>query len=302
MTQPVFRFAPSPNGRLHLGHAYSALLNAELARRSQGRFLLRIEDIDPVRSKPEFEAAILDDLAWLGLAWERPVRRQSEHLAEYAAALRGLRGRGLVYPCFCSRGDIRAAVGTLESRSGPAWPRDPDGALLYPGTCRALPGAESARRIAAGEVHAWRLDAAAAWEVVRGPFAFAAVALDGREEARAADPSRWGDAVLARKDVPTSYHLCVVLDDAVQGVTHVVRGRDLEAATDLHVGLQRLLGLATPRYHHHALILDPVGDKLAKSAGSESLADLRARGVRPEEIRRLLGFEPRGPASPGPLR
>lgn len=302
MTQPVFRFAPSPNGRLHLGHAYSALLNAEFARRSQGRFLLRVEDIDPVRSKPEFEAAILDDLAWLGLDWERPVRRQSEHLAEYAAALRELRARGLVYPCFCSRGDIRMAVAGRESRSGAAWPRDPDGAPLYPGPCRVLPGAESARRIAAGEAHAWRLDAAAAWEVVQGPCAFTAFEPGGREQARAAQPARWGDAVLARKDVPTSYHLCVVLDDSVQGVTHVVRGRDLEAATDLHVGLQRLLGLPTPRYHHHALIRDEIGDKLSKSAGSESLADLRGRGVGPEEVRRMLGFGQRPVPSRGLFR
>lgn len=290
VTQPVFRFAPSPNGRLHLGHAYSALLNAELAAAWGGRLLLRIEDIDPARSRPEFEAAIREDLAWLGLRWEEPVRRQSEHFATYAAALSGLRKRGLVYPCFCTRGEIRVAVAKAEKRSGAPWPRDPDGVPLYPGTCRSLPEPEAAARVKSGELHAWRLDSDAAAKVVSGPLAFMAFDPSGREEGRVAAPGRWGDVVLGRKDVPTSYHLSVVLDDALQGVTHVVRGRDLEAATDLHVALQRLLGLPAPRYYHHALIRDATGSKLAKSAGSPALGALRAAGVSAEEVRRRLGF------------
>jgi glutamyl-Q tRNA(Asp) synthetase len=291
LTQPVLRFAPSPNGRLHLGHAYSALLNADLARRWNGRFLLRIEDIDVTRCRPEYEAAILEDLAWLGLEWERPVRRQSEHFASYRAALNELEAKGLVYPCFCSRNEIAAAVVAKEIESGGAWPRDPDGAPLYPGTCRTLPAGAVAQRIAAGEAHAWRLDTARALEEAPA-LAYTRFVPDGAEEAVAADPERWGDVVVARKEVPTSYHLSVVLDDAGQGVTHVVRGRDLEAATDLHVLLQRLLALPTPRYHHHPLVRDEAGSKLSKSLLSESLADLRLRGVTPGEVRRMLGFAP----------
>jgi glutamyl-Q tRNA(Asp) synthetase len=293
VTQPVFRFAPSPNGRLHLGHACSALLNADLAARHCGRFLLRIEDIDLTRCRPEFEAGIYEDLAWLGLAWEEPVRRQSEHFGEYRAALADLQGKGLAYSCFCTRRDIAAAVAARETASGKPWPRDPDGAPLYPGTCRGLAKETVARRIAAGEPHAWRLDRARALAEAPPRLAYARFAPDGAEEAAVAHPERWGDAVVARKEIPTSYHLSVVLDDAVQGVTHVVRGRDLEAATDLHVFLQHLLGLPTPRYHHHALIRDEGGDKLSKRLLSESLADLRARGVTAEEVRRRLGALPR---------
>jgi glutamyl-Q tRNA(Asp) synthetase len=290
VTQPVFRFAPSPNGRLHLGHAYSALLNAELAARSGGRFLLRIEDIDPTRCRPEFEQAIYDDLAWLGLAWEEPVRRQSEHIVEYAARLDELRSRGLVFPCFCSRRAIAAAVSAREAETATPWRRDPDGAPLYPGICRDLGAAEAGRRTAAGAAPAWRLDIAAA--LAASPqLAYRRLAPDAAESVVAARPERWGDAVMARKEVPTSYHLSVVLDDAVQGVTHVVRGQDLEAATDLHVLLQDLLHLPTPRYRHHPLIRDSEGDKLSKSLLSESLAELRGRGVSAAEVRRRLGFE-----------
>jgi glutamyl-Q tRNA(Asp) synthetase len=290
VTQPVFRFAPSPNGRLHLGHAYSALLNAELAARSGGRFLLRIEDIDPTRCRPEFEQAIYDDLAWLGLAWEEPVRRQSEHIVEYAARLDELRSRGLVFPCFCSRRAIAAAVSAREAETATPWRRDPDGAPLYPGICRDLGAAEAGRRTAAGAAPAWRLDIAAA--LAASPqLAYRRLAPDAAESVVAARPERWGDAVMARKEVPTSYHLSVVLDDAVQGVTHVVRGQDLEAATDLHVLLQDLLRLPTPRYRHHPLIRDSEGDKLSKSLLSESLAELRGRGVSAAEVRRRLGFE-----------
>ncbi len=291
MTQPVFRFAPSPNGRLHLGHAYSALLNAELAAASGGRFLLRIEDIDPTRCRPEFEQAIYDDLAWLGLRWEEPVRRQSEHIVEYAARLDELKSRGLVFPCFCSRKAIAAAVSAREAETAAPWRRDPDGAPLYPSICRDLGAAEAGRRIAAGAVHAWRLDIAAALAAASPQLAYRRLAPDAAESVVAARPERWGDTVMARKEVPTSYHLSVVLDDAVQGVTHVVRGQDLEAATDLHVLLQDLLRLPTPRYRHHPLIRDSEGDKLSKSLLSESLAELRARGVSAAEVRRRLGFE-----------
>ena len=291
MTQPVFRFAPSPNGRLHLGHACSALLNAELAAQLGGRFLLRLEDIDVTRCRPEFEAGIYEDLVWLGLSWEEPVRRQSEHFGEYRTALAVLQGRGLVYPCFCSRKDIAAAVARREAAGERPWPRDPDGAPLYPGTCRALPMAAAAARMAAGEPHAWRLDRGRALAAAPQRLAYTRFALDGAEDAVMAHPGRWGDAVVARKEIPTSYHLSVVHDDAAQGVTHVVRGRDLEAATDLHVLLQHLLGLPTPRYRHHPLIRDEAGGKLSKSLLSESLADLRARGVTAEEVRRGLGIE-----------
>lgn len=292
MTKPVFRFAPSPNGRLHLGHAYSALLNDALARRYNGRFLLRIEDIDITRCRPEYESAILEDLAWLGLDWEKPVRRQSEHFADYRAAFQALKGRGLVYPCFCSRKEMTETVLALEADSGRSWPRDPDGAPLYPGLCRDLPAEEAERRIANGEPHAWRINREAARRHCPGPHSFTRFSLDGDEDTVEADPWRWGDAVVVRKDVPTSYHLSVVVDDALQGVTHVVRGQDLEAATDLHVLLQKLLGLATPRYHHHGLILDPGGEKLAKSRKSEALHELRERGVTAAEIRGRLGFLP----------
>ncbi|WP_230532843.1 tRNA glutamyl-Q(34) synthetase GluQRS [Microvirga roseola] len=296
VTKPVFRFAPSPNGRLHLGHAYSALLNDDFARRLGGRLLLRIEDIDITRCRPAFEAAIDDDLAWLGLSWEEPVRRQSEHFAEYGAAFARLKGRGVVYPCFCSRKEIADAISHGEAGSGRSWPRDPDGAPLYPGTCRALSAGEAEGRMAEGRPHAWRIDMEAARRLLPGPHSYRRFDREGREETVPADPWRWGDAVIRRKDVPTSYHLSVVLDDALQGVTHVVRGQDLEAATDLHVLLQALLGLPTPLYHHHGLILDPEGDKLAKSRQSEALGDLRERGVTAAEIRQRLGF----PAQPTP--
>lgn len=292
MTKPVFRFAPSPNGRLHLGHAYSALLNADFAQRFDGRLLLRIEDIDSTRCRPEFEEAIYGDLAWLGLQWEEPVRRQSEHFDDYRAAFRTLKGRGAVYPCFCSRKEIAEAVACREAEAGQPWPRDPDGAPLYPGTCRRLSAGDIERRIAAGDPHAWRLDGAALQGFMPGPHGYHRFDRDGREERVAADPWRWGDAVIVRKDTPTSYHLSVVVDDALQGVTHVVRGQDLEAATDLHVLLQALLELPTPLYHHHGLVLDPEGDKLAKSRQSQALAELRAAGVTPRDIRQHLGFGP----------
>jgi glutamyl-Q tRNA(Asp) synthetase len=288
--QPVFRFAPSPNGRLHLGHAYSALLNEDLARRRSGRLILRMEDIDLARCRPEFEAAILGDLAWLGLRWEVPVRRQSEHLDGYRAAAAQLRARGLLYPCFCTRKEMAADAATRERGTGEAWPRDPDGAPLYSGRCRLLPPEESERRIAEGRAHAWRLDGEAARRSVRA-LSYGRFDREGDEERIAAEPARWGDAIVVRKEIPTSYHLSVVADDALQGVTHVVRGADLEAATDLHVLLQALLGVGTLRYHHHPLLRDEGGDKLSKSLRSRSLAELRAEGATSASIRRALGFD-----------
>lgn len=288
--KPVFRFAPSPNGRLHLGHALSALSNEALARRFGGRLLLRIEDIDLTRCRPEFVDGMLEDLAWLGIAFEPEIRRQSRHFDDYAQALGKLRARGLVYPCFCSRQEIRAGVAAREAETGEPWPRDPDGAPLYPGNCRALAPEEAARRMAAGEAHVLRLDMARAIAAVEAGIGYTVFEPDGSRHEVVASPAHWGDVVLARKDVPTSYHLSVVVDDALQGVTHVVRGRDLEAATDIHVVLQRLLGLPTPLYHFHRLLLDEDGRKLAKSRQSESLAELRAGGMTAAAVRTQLGF------------
>ena len=288
MVVPVFRFAPSPNGYLHLGHALSALLNFDMARATGGRLLLRIEDIDETRCRPEYEQAILDDLAWLGLEWEQPIRRQSEHLEAYRAAL--ARIEELLYPCFESRAEIEALVASRE-RHG-AWPRDPDGAPLYPGDAKSLLAAERARRIAARQPYALRLDMPAAlsrtgassWiETGCGP--------DGATGTVAADPAVWGDVVLARKETPTSYHLSVVVDDALQGVTHVVRGQDLFAATAVHRLVQTLLGLPQPIYHHHRLILDADGRKLSKSNRATGLRALRAQGAMPADIRRLVGLD-----------
>jgi glutamyl-Q tRNA(Asp) synthetase len=287
MTTPIFRFAPSPNGHLHLGHAYSALLNADLARGRHGRFLLRIEDIDATRCRPEYEAAIYQDLGWLGLAWEQPVRRQSEHFAAYRAAIERLDAQGLVYASFESRAEIARLVRAREA-SG-SWPRDPDGAPLYPGNARTLPAKEGARRIAAGEPYALRLDMAAA--VARaGPLTWREQDADGRIAAIAADPAAWGDVVLARKETPTSYHVSVVVDDAAQGVTDVVRGSDLLAATAVHRLLQVLLGMPQPVYIHHLLILDADGRKLSKSTQATGLRELRAGGATPADIRRMVGL------------
>jgi glutamyl-Q tRNA(Asp) synthetase len=274
--KPVFRFAPSPNGYLHLGHAYSALLNAKLAAEAGGRLLLRIEDIDTVRCRPAFVEAALEDLAWLGLTFEEPVRHQSRHFADYAAALDRLDSLGLLYPASASRGEIAAAIAEAVANEGAAWPRDPEGAPLYPR--RLLPRA-------AGKDAALRLDMAAALARV-GPLAW-------HEEERgevAADPARWGDVVLRRKDVPASYHIAVVVDDAIQGVTHVVRGQDLIEATAIHRLLQDLLGLPAPSYRHHRLIRGGAGEKLSKSLASKSLRALRAEGRSPEEIGEMVGL------------
>ena len=294
MPQSVFRFAPSPNGHLHLGHALSALLNFDLARAAGGRLLLRIEDIDPTRCRPEFEAAIYEDLAWLGLSWELPVRRQSEQLDDYRAALARLDAMGLIYPSFESRAEIVRLIaaregGAGDDHDGKAWPCDPDGVPLYPGDGKRLSAAERTRRMAAGQGYALRLDMAQA--IARcGPLTWQEfVGSDPPVPAQAA-PERWGDVVLARKDAPTSYHLSVVVDDALQGVTHIVRGQDLSAATSVHRVLQSLLGLPVPVYCHHRLVLDSDGRKLAKSNGATSLRALRAAGATPADIRRLVGL------------
>jgi len=287
MTTPTLRFAPSPNGHLHLGHAFSALLNVDLARARNGRFLLRIEDIDATRCRPEYETAIYDDLAWLGLAWEQPVRRQSEHLTAYRAAIERLGAQGLVYASFESRAQIAQLVCAREAK-GP-WPRDPDGAPLYPGSARDLSDDERARRMAAGEPYTLRLDMAAA--VARaGSLTWLEQDADGHVATIAADPAAWGDLVLARKESPTSYHVSVVVDDAAQGITDVVRGRDLFAATAVHRLLQALLGLPDPVYQHHLLILDADGRKLSKSTQATGLRELHAGGATPADIRRMVGL------------
>jgi glutamyl-Q tRNA(Asp) synthetase len=288
MLQPVFRFAPSPNGHLHLGHALSALLNADMARAAGGRLLLRIEDIDQTRCRPEFERAIYEDLAWLGLEWEAPVRRQSEHLEEYRAALAQLERRGLVYPSFESRAEIARLVAEREAQA--PWPRDPDGAPLYPGRAQALTAAERAERIAAGDPYALRLDMARAIAAT-GPLTWTETGTGPNQETGtvAAAAQAWGDVVLARKETPTSYHLSVVLDDALQGVTHVVRGQDLFWSTSVHLLLQRLLGLSAPIYHHHRLLRED-GRKLSKSTRATALRSLREQGATPADIRRRVGL------------
>jgi glutamyl-Q tRNA(Asp) synthetase len=266
---------------LHLGHAYSALFTSVWAEALGGRFLLRIEDTDITRSKPEFTAAIFEDLAWLGLAWDEPVLRQSDRFAVYATAADRLKARDLLYPCFCSRTDLAAqSSGT-----------DPDGAPLYPGTCRHRSPAEVRQRFAEGHTANWRLktDEATALTGVL-TYSVAGPTPADRPQIRYARPERWGDVVLQRKGTPTSYHLSVVIDDDAQGVTHVTRGRDMEPSTDIHVLLQMLLGLSSPLYTFHKLILDDAGKKLSKSKGSTSLRSLREAGRTAAEIRKELGF------------
>ncbi len=290
--RPVFRFAPSPNGLLHLGHALSALLDHDLARAARGRLLLRLEDIDRERCREAYAAAIADDLRWLGIGWDGAPRRQSEHFALYRTALDALAARHLVYPCFCTRGAVLADSAAQAAARGVARPVDPDGAPLYPGTCRHLAPTERARRLAEGRPAALRLDMARALAEVPAPLTWREGGGGEGERDVLADPAAWGDAVLARREVPTSYHLSVVVDDAAQGVTHVVRGLDLFHATGLHRLLQHLLGLPAPHYHHHRLVLDDAGHKLSKSRGAPSLRDLRGDGRSPADIRRLVGLGP----------
>jgi glutamyl-Q tRNA(Asp) synthetase len=289
MTPPVFRFAPSPNGLLHLGHALSALLNFDMARAQGGRFLLRMEDIDATRCRPEFEAAIYEDLAWLGLEWEEPVRRQSAHFDEYQSALAMLDALQLTFPAFESRADLARLVGDRDVRE--RWPRDPDGVPVYPGAARQMREEDRQARIAAGDPYAIRLDMTKAMEWT-GPLRWTELGTGPAEETGEirADPAAWGDVIVGRKETPTSYHLAVVLDDAIQGVTHVVRGQDLFWSTSVHRVLQSLLDLPVPVYCHHRLVPDAEGRKLAKSTQATGLRELRAGGATPEDIRRLVGL------------
>jgi glutamyl-Q tRNA(Asp) synthetase len=274
----VTRFAPSPTGYLHLGHAFSALFAWRYAREAGGRFLLRLEDIDPGRCRPEFADAILEDLAWLGLDWDGEVRVQSQHLAEYRSALDTLAERGLLYPCFCTRADIQR-----EMEQSAAAPHTPDGTPLYPGTCRALSQHERAARIGAGERYAQRLDVQRVLALVPDALTFEEV----DEGTVVCWPEQFGDVVLARRDAPASYHLCVTHDDALQGVTLVTRGEDLKPATHLHRLLQTLMGWPAPSYAHHPLLSDPSGRRLAKRDRAATLRDLRAQGRSPADVRAL---------------
>jgi glutamyl-Q tRNA(Asp) synthetase len=279
----VTRFAPSPTGRLHRGHAYSALTAFEAARAADGRFLLRIEDIDRTRCRPEYETALLEDLAWLGLAWETPVRRQSEHMADYRAALERLAERGLVYRCYRTRREIAAAIESAPHGAMEAWRGGP------------LSPQEEARREAEGAPYAWRLSLVAAAQALGGfgdlAFKEEGCGPQGESGRIAARPELGGDVVLARKDVGVAYHLAVVVDDALQGVTHVIRGQDLFEAAHVQRLLQALLGLPTPVYRHHRLLMGPDGKRFAKRDLAETLAEIRARGVSAEALRRELGFD-----------
>ncbi len=285
MTVPVFRFAPSPNGHLHLGHAYSALLNQQMARAAGGRLLLRMEDIDRERCTPELEAAMQDDLHWLGFDWETPVRRQSEHFEVYRQSLDRLIRMEMVYPAFLSRSDIKHEMQSATEK-GIVWPHDPDGAALYPAADRALSMRERQQRMNDGHPFSWRLHMNRALEHVGQPLFWHETTVNSDIEAH---PQDWGDVIIARKDMPTSYHLSVTIDDALQGITNVVRGKDLYHATSIHRLLQHILGLEPPVYHHHDLILDRDGQKLSKSRRDTSLRSLRLEGVTPEQIRALVG-------------
>ncbi|SDG13881.1 glutamyl-Q tRNA(Asp) synthetase [Pelagibacterium luteolum] len=265
-----------------MGHAYSALLTDRWAKDMGGIVLLRIEDIDTKRCRPEFVAGVFEDLQWLGLRYPEPVRVQSQHFDDYRKAAETLKSKDLLYPCFCSRSEIRAA-----SDGG----TDPEGAPLYPGTCKHRYAAKRTEKLVAGVPVQWRIDMGKAIETAGEIFMTEAMPTpQAAPMRRIADPVRWGDVVLVRKDTPTSYHISVVVDDALQGVTHVTRGMDLYAATDIHVLLQKLLGLATPIYTHHALVTDEAKEKLSKSKGSESLADLRATGWSATDVKAALGF------------
>lgn len=280
-TNALLRFAPSPNGLLHLGHAFSALYTWQAARLLGGVALLRMEDTDVERCKPEFAEAIFSDLHWLGLEWPEPVLVQSERFEIYAEAANRLRDSDILYPCFCSRSEIAAAASE----------KDPDGAPLYPGTCKHLDRGIQIERLERGDPVQFRLHTDRAIAMVGMlTFSVAGPLVTDRPQIRYARPERWGDMVLQRKGTPTSYHLSVVIDDAAQGITHVTRGRDMEAATDLHALLQALLGLVPPIYTFHKLILDDAGKKLSKSQGSQSLAHLRATGWTPDDVRRAVGM------------
>ena len=280
------RFAPSPNGWLHLGHAYSALTGARLAAQADGQFIVRLEDIDVGRARPHFVEGIYQDLDWLGLSWPEPVMVQSERFEIYQAALNELRARELVYPCWATRREISAAI-AQQSENGDAWPRDPDGAPVYPGLYRDLPDSQRRARMWEGGSYAWRLDMQKALTLVDENLSITETG-SGTAETIMLDAAAYGDVVLARKDVPTSYHLAVVVDDAAQAITHVTRGQDLAAATAIHVLLQKLLGLPTPIYHHHALVRDTSGRRLSKQAGDSGFRELRQQGMSVDELMTLL--------------
>ena len=274
------RFAPSPTGYLHVGHARAAWIAWQRARRAGGRFLLRIEDIDPSRCRPEFSAAILEDLAWLGIDWDAGVRHQSEHLPEYRRMLDNLMARGLIYPCFCTRAEIRREI----ALSGAA-PHAPDGGTVYPGTCRRLAASARATRLSDGVPHAWRLD--------MGRAAASAPRLHFREHGKLVScrPEGFGDVVLARSDAPASYHLCVTHDDATEGVTLVTRGEDLLPATAIHRLIQALMGWPAPDYEHHPLLLDAAGRRLSKRDSAATLREMRQAGLSPSDVRTAADLE-----------
>lgn len=293
--RPVLRFAPSPNGHLHLGHALSAWVGFDMARRLGGRFLVRIEDIDIARCREAYVTQMLAELAWLGLQWEEPVLRQSLHFATYRMASDTLLKLGLLYPCFATRTEIAEAQPAAT---------DPDGSPIYPGLHKHLEKEEIARRLSRHEPFALRLHmdrALDALERITGSrqVTFTEIDADGNGTRITMDPADWGDAVIVRKDVPASYHLAVTVDDARQGITHVTRGQDLYAATSLHRLLQCILGLPEPCYHHHPLLTDSDGRKLSKSGRNTPLAKLRRSGIRPHEIRELIGRAGCAPARAG---
>ncbi len=278
----VTRFAPSPNGWLHLGHAYSALIGARAARAAGGQFLLRIEDIDVGRARPHFVEGIYQDLEWLGLSWPEPVMVQSARFEIYQAALDALRAQGLVYPCWATRREILAAIQDKKD-----WPRDPDGAPLYPGLYRDLPDSRRKKLMWEGTPYCWRLNMEKALAQVQDPLSYCERG-SGTAEIMPLDAAAYGDVVLARKDVPTSYHLAVVVDDAAQHISQVTRGRDLQSATAIHVLLQKLLGLPQPDYLHHGLVRDTSGRRLSKQAGDSGFRDLRQAGMGLDEVLALL--------------
>lgn len=289
MSGHITRFAPSPTGYLHLGHAYAAIYAAAAVLDTGGKFLVRIEDTDLARCRAEFEVAIEEDLKWLGLTWERPVRRQSEHFSDYNGALERLKALGCAYPCFCSRKEIEA-----EFSASVGAPQGPEGPL-YPGTCTSLDDGSRRERIARGDAHAWRMDVAKAQAIIGRTLSFEELGWGPNGERGRIDvrPETYGDFVLARKDTPASYHLAVTVDDAIQGVTMVTRGHDLFPSTHLHRLLQELLGLPPPLYNHHRLVRDEFGKRLAKRDQSTSLRQLRAQGMSVVQVYELLGLTSR---------
>lgn len=284
MSQPIFRFAPSPNGKLHLGHAYSALLNQKLAREAGGKLLLRIEDIDIARCTPELEAQMLNDLEWLGIEWDEKPMRQSDNFETYRKTFEYLLNHDTIYPAFMSRGEVNKIVAEAEE-TGKIWPRDPDGTPHYPSRDKNMSKKKRLEMLSLHTPKSYRFDMSEIVEIFADLFQWVE-----KNSSVIAEPLAWGDVVLARADVPTSYHLSCVLDDAAQNITHIVRGEDLYHATAIHRVLQDLLDLKEPQYHHHKLILDKDGQKLSKSRKDTSLADLRELGKSPDDIKKLIGF------------